>query len=228
MEIILFIIISIGCFMKDEILQKSLKLFLKHGIRKMSNQKLVEWLGISTKTVYKHFKNREELLEHVLHLYHKEQYKMLETLSAEQNAACLFFDVWQIAVETEYKINKVFYDDLHYYYPELEKKVEKAIGKKFEQFFLSIIQRGIAQGCFRKEIPPEVALRSVLVLHRASVRAEHFKRFRLSANDLLLHTTVVYIRGLCTNEGIQALDEHIRNGQSGRSTVMAKQTSAKI
>jgi len=208
--------------MKEEILQKSLKLFLKHGIREMSNLKLVEWLGISTKTVYKYFKNREELLEQVLHLYHKEQYEMLENLSVEQNAACLFFDVWQIAVETEYKINKVFYDDLHYYYPELEKKVEKAIGKKFEQFFLSIIQRGIAQGCFRKEIPPEVALRSVLVLHRAAVRAEHFKRFHLSANDLLLDTTVVYIRGLCTNEGIQALDEHIRNCQSVGSAVIAK------
>jgi AcrR family transcriptional regulator len=200
--------------MKEEILQKSLKLFLKHGIREMSNQKLVGWLGISTKTVYKYFKNREELLEQVLHLYHKEQYEMLKNLSVEQNAACLFFDVWQIAVETEYKINKVFYDDLHYYYPELGKKVEKAIGKKFEQFFLAIIQRGLAQGCFRKEIPPEVALRSVLVLHRAAVQAEHFKKFHLSANDLLLNTTVVYIRGLCTNEGIEALDEHIKNRQS--------------
>jgi hypothetical protein len=157
------------------------------------------------------------LLEQVLHLYHKEQYEMLENLSVEQNAVCLFFDVWQIAVEAEYKINKVFYDDLHYYYPELESKVEKAIGKKFEQFFLSIIQRGLAQGSFRKEIPPEVALRSVLVLHRAAVRKEHFKRFHLSAIDLLLGTTVVYIRGLCTNEGIVALDAYIKNCQSAGS-----------
>jgi AcrR family transcriptional regulator len=197
--------------MKEKILQNSLKLFLKHGIREMSNQKLVDSLGISTKTVYKYFKNREGLLEQVLHLYHNEQYKMVNNLSTEQDAACLFFDVWQIAIETEYKINKVFYDDLHYYYPQLGKKVEKAIGKKFEQFFLSIIQRGLAQGSFRKGITPEVALRSVFVLHRAAVRADHFKKFHLSANDLLLDTIGVYIRGLCTNKGIEALDEHIRN-----------------
>jgi len=49
--------------MKKEILQTSLKQFLKHGIRQMSIQKLVEPLGISTKTVYKYFKNKEELLE---------------------------------------------------------------------------------------------------------------------------------------------------------------------
>src|SRR3954469_12438987 len=193
--------------MKEKILQKCLKLFLKHGIREMSNQKLIEPLGISTKTLYKYFKNKEELLEEVLHLYHRKQYEILENLQVEQNAACLFFDVWQIAVETEYKVNKVFYEDLHYYYPELEKKVEKAISKKFEQFFLSIIHKGIEQGSFRKDILPEVALRSVLVLHRASVRTEQFKNFRLSAKDLLLNTTVNYVRGICTEKGILALDE---------------------
>ena len=209
--------------MKKEILQNSLKYFLKHGIRGMSNNKLVELLGISTKTMYKHFTNKEELLEEVLYLYHNMQYEKLENLSTSQNAACLFFDVWQLAVETEYKVNKVFYDDLSYYYPELEKKVEKAIGKKFEKFFLAIIQRGIEEGSFRKEIPPEVALQSVLVLHRAAVRNERFKKFRLSANDLLLDTTAVYIRGLCTDEGIHALDKHIKRHQSAKFNIKHRQ-----
>ncbi len=208
--------------MKEEILQKSLKYFLKHGIRGMSNNKLVELLGISTKTVYKHFTNKEELLEEVLYLYHNMQYKKLQNLTTDQNAACLFFDVWQLAIETEYKVNKVFYDDLSYYYPELEKKVEKAIGKKFEHFFLSIIQKGIEEGSFRKELPPEVVLQSVLVLHRAAVRNEKFKKFRLSTNDLLLDTTAVYIRGLCTDEGIRALDRHIEKYQRAGDAVIAK------
>jgi len=209
--------------MKEEILQKSLKYFLKHGIRGMSNNKLVELLGISTKTVYKHFKNKEELLEEVLYLYHNMQYEKLQNLPIDQNVACLFFDVWQLAVETEYKVNKVFYDDLSYYYPELEKKVEKAIGKKFEKIFLSIIQKGIKEGSFRKEITPEVALQSVLVLHRAAMRNERFKKFRLSANELLLGTTAVYIRGLCTDEGIHALDKHIKRHQSAKFNIKHKQ-----
>jgi len=138
----------------------------------------------------------------------------LKKLSIGQNPACLFVDIWRIAVETECKINKAFYGELHHYYPELEKKIEKAIGKKFEQFFLSVIEKGIAEGFFRREIDPEVALKSVLVLHRAAVRTEQFKRFHLSAKDLPLVTSVVYIRGICTKQGIQALDEHIRNVHS--------------
>ncbi|WP_345159815.1 TetR/AcrR family transcriptional regulator [Pontibacter saemangeumensis] len=207
--------------MKEEILQQSLGLFLKHGIREMSNQKLVELLGISTKTLYRHFKNKEGLLEEVLHLYHGKQYEMLQRLPVEQNAACLFLDVWHIAVETEYKVNKVFYEDLHYYYPELEKKVNAAIGKKFEQFFLSILHRGIEQGDFRKDFLPDVTLKSGFVLLRAAVRTDEFKRLRLSAADLLLNTIGTYTRGLCTEKGTLALDEHIQALRLSKETIMA-------
>lgn len=196
--------------MKEEILQKSLTLFLKHGIKEMSNQRLVDWLGISTKTIYKYFHSKEGLLEEALYLYHNTQYEKLLNLSNEQNAACHFLEIWQIAVEMEYQINQSFYKDLAYYYPDLARKVEKVIAPKFEQHFLSVINRAVAQGAFRSDILPEVALRSVLALHRASVASESFTRFGLSAMDLLLQTTANYIRGLCTPEGLKALETHIQ------------------
>ena len=196
--------------MKEEILQKSLTLFLKHGIKEMSNQKLVDWLGISTKTIYKYFQNKEGLLEEALYLYHNTEYEKLLKLSSEQNAACHFLEIWQIAIEMEYQINQSFYKDLDYYYPDLARKVEKVIGPKFEQHFLSVINRAMAQGAFRSDILPEAALRSVLVLHRASVAKEPFTKFGLTSMDLLLQTTGNYIRGLCTPEGLEALEKHIQ------------------
>jgi AcrR family transcriptional regulator len=175
----------------------------------MSIQKLVESLNISTKTVYKYFTNKEELLEAVLYRYHGEQYQLLENLPAGENAACLFFTIWQLAIDKEYQINKVFYEDLHYYYPQLEQKVNAVIGPKFEQYFLSVINQAIDEGAFRADILPDVALRSVLVLHQAAVRTDVFNRFGLSAQALMIHTTGQYIRSLCTPSGLEALDEHI-------------------
>lgn len=203
---------------KEEILQKSLALFLKHGIREMSNQKLVDWLGISTKTIYRYFQNKEGLLEDALYLYHDTQYERLLKLSDQQNAACHLLEVWQIAVEMEYQVNKSFYEDLHYYYPQLAKKVETSIGPRFEQRFLAIIQRGVKQGAFRNDILPEVALESIFILHRASVTSESFKRFGLPATDLLLQTTAGYIRGLCTAEGLKALEARINSLKSSGTT----------
>lgn len=60
--------------MKEEILQTSIGQFLKDGIGKMSIQKLVEPLRISSKTVYKYFKYKEEFLEEALNLFHAQQF----------------------------------------------------------------------------------------------------------------------------------------------------------
>src|SRR6478735_7963572 len=122
--------------MKEEILQTALKQFLKYGIREMSIQKLIEPLGISTKTVYKYFKNKEELLEGALHLYYAEQYQLLENLATDQRAVPLLFDIWHTAIEGAYHTNTVFFQDLHYYYPELERKIERTNANNFSKQFI--------------------------------------------------------------------------------------------
>jgi len=199
---------------KDEILKSCLKYFLQHGIRKMSNDKLAGLLGISTKTFYKYFENKEQLLEEASHLFHAQQYQMMEGLPAEQHAACQLFDLWRYGVDIEYKVNKAFFRDLHHYYPEVAKKVESAIGKKFEQQFLLIIRRGIKEGDFLRSIMPEVALEGIFVLYGALVRTEHFKTFRLPSFDAMLNTIGLYIRGFCTPQGLLQLDAHIEKLRS--------------
>ena len=51
----------------------------------MSVQKLVSPMGISTKTVYKYFKNKEELLEEVLRYYFAQQFQLFERFLEEKN-----------------------------------------------------------------------------------------------------------------------------------------------
>lgn len=201
--------------MKDEILQTALKQFLKYGIRKMSIRKLVDPIGISTKTFYKYFKDKEELLEAVLHLHYTQQYQLLENYSADQNVVTLFFDIWHAAIEGEYSVSNKFFHDLHYYYPELERKTEAAIGHKFWKKIEQIVQKGIKEGVFKEDSCPEVALEGLAVLYGAVARSGDFKKFRKSAHEIFLNTIVLYIRGLCTRKGIRQLDKHISTLEKG-------------
>ena len=195
--------------MKDEILQTALRQFLKFGIRKMSIQKLIAPLGISTKTVYKYFKNKEELLEGVLHLHYTQQYHLLENHSADQNVVPLIIDIWYMAVEREYSVNNTFFKDLHYYYPELERKIEAALGQKIWLQIQQIVQKGIKEGVFREDIYPKAAMEGIAVLYNAVARTGQFKRFRVSPYEIFLNTIALYIRGFCTRKGINELDKHI-------------------
>jgi AcrR family transcriptional regulator len=195
--------------MKDEILQTSLRQFLKYGIREMSIQKLVAPLGISTKTVYKYFENKEQLLEEALSLYYVQQYGLLQSFNTYKNVVYLLFDIWYIGIETECKVNKVFFHDLNYYYPELEKKVETTISKKIWKPFIEVIEKGIQQGFFREDIDPEIALEAISSVYVSIARTTNFKKFKTSLSNIFLNTITIIIRGLCTPKGAEELDGYI-------------------
>ena len=195
--------------MKNEILQTALKQFLKYGIREMSIQKLASPLAISTKTIYKHFRNKEELLEEALKLFFSQQYQLLENPAIDQSPVIVLFDLWYKGIEMEYKVNRTFFQDLHYYYPELKTKIETINSKRFWKRLIQIIHRGIDEGVFRKDIIAEVVLEGIAVLYLSIVRKEQFMKFRISPYKILLNTIAPYVRGICTEKGIKELDEHI-------------------
>jgi Transcriptional regulator len=195
--------------MKEEILQAALSQFLKFGIREMSIKKIIEPLSISTKTIYKYFKNKEDLLEGVLSLYYEQQYQLLENLSEKQNVVALFLDVWYSAIKRGYDVNNLFYKDLHYYYPELEKKIETIVGRKFGLQFQKLIIKGINEGAFRPEIHSGVVMEGIYVLYTSVTRTNLFNRYNVSPYEIMINTIVNFLRGICTSAGIEALEKHL-------------------
>jgi AcrR family transcriptional regulator len=211
--------------MKEEILQKSLDQFLKYGIRDMTNQKLVELLGISTKTIYKYFKNKEELLEEALYLFHAQVQEKLRNLPAGKDAVCLFYDFWHKAVMDHYDVSNVFYTDINEYYPEFARKIEAAVTGKYSQEFIRILHNGIEEGSFRKDIIPEVVLENIFSHFEVIVRSDRFKRFHLSPDIILYNTIATTIRGICTAKGVEELDDHLKTNYS---LVKGKKSTKKL
>ena len=207
---------------KNEILQTSLRHFLQHGVRKMSNDRLVGLLGISTKTLYKYFIDKEDLLQQALTLFHSQQHEQFENMAREKPAPILLFYIWRRGFEIEFNVNKVFFHDLHYYYPELERKVEARLEKKLWVEFIQIINRGKRVGDLRKDIVPEIVLKGMSVLYSSIVRKGEFKKLSLSSTIILLNTIAAYIRGICTEKGAEILDAHIK-----KSTLLANENASK-
>ncbi len=199
--------------MKEKILHAALEQFLKYGIREMSIKKLIEPLGISTKTVYKFYKNKEELLEEVLRLQYAQQFQKIENRSAYQDVVSLFFDIWHLAIERGSDVNDLFYRDLQHYYPELERKIEEAIGEKFADKLLQIIQKGIYEGVFKDDILPEVVMEGIYIVYDGISRTEKFRNFKASPYEIYLNTIVLNIKGICTPKGLKILEEHMSSTQ---------------
>jgi AcrR family transcriptional regulator len=195
---------------KDKILHTALEHFLKNGIRDMAVQKLSTSLNISTKTVYRYYRNKEELLEDVLRLFYDQQYEILEKLSSEKEVVPLFIDIWYHAVEREHNVNKRFFRDLHHYYPELERQTEEEVADKFWKKIRQIVCKGQEEGVFQAEIHPDAALEGIAVLYGDVARTDRFVQFNLPPFEIFLNTIILYIKGCCTEKGVRELENYMK------------------
>lgn len=166
-------------------------------------------MGISTKTVYKYFTNKEELLEEALNLFHEKAYEYLDKIPLDETSVAQVVDLWINAIESLSKANKVFFDDLDHYYPSLGKKMDRVIGKKFRTQMLLLLQKGMEQEYFRDDIDTEITLASFFVLFHGVVRSEQYHRFK-SSKDIIYNSILHLIRGICTVKGSKLLDKHLQ------------------
>ncbi len=193
--------------MREDIIKVSLAGFLKHGIRKMTVQNLVSPLGISTKTVYKYFQNKEELLKECLGLHYSSQIReLLESIDKCPNAVQAMATVWNLTIEADFGVAKSFYHDLNYYYPSLQDKILKKYGNKISDTIVKLMNSGIKEGYFIKDLNPMLWLKAMTVLYSSITRTDQYKNLKLSTKELAEQTVIVYLRGICTEKGLKELN----------------------
>lgn len=197
--------------MKQVILSSASDQFLKFGIRKISIQKLIAPIGISSKTLYKYFPDKKNLLEAVLRHLYTEQSTLLHTRSQSISPVILLYTSWKEGIAREYGVHKKFYEDLKYYYPALEAKVEKNISTHFWNQFIQIVQTGIKKGEFRRDLDPLLTLESIAILYNATVKEGKFEKFKADYSKVVHNSIATFIRGMCTPKGITLLEKHIKS-----------------
>jgi AcrR family transcriptional regulator len=190
---------------KDRIVETALEQFLKHGIRSMTIKKLIEPMGISTKTVYKYFESKEDLLAECLRLlygsYHNE---FVAILSIDQSPVNHLLLVYRAAMVKDFGVNQEFFHDLNYYYPELQNAAIQHYIKNYPPLMLSLVQKGIAEGYFHSFLIAEVALKGISTLYTSITRPQDKKR-QDNPYELFKNLVEVYIRGMCTEKGLKEI-----------------------
>ena len=198
--------------MREDIIKVSLAGFLKHGIRKMTVQKLVSPLGISTKTVYKYFQNKEDLLKECLVLHYSSQIReLLESIEKCPNAIQALATIWNMTIAADFGVAKSFYHDLNYYYPALQDGILKKYGNKISDTIVKLMNLGIQEGYFMKDLNPALSIKAMSVLYSSITRTDQYKNLKLSAYTLAEQTVFVYLRGICTEKGIRELNSYKKN-----------------
>lgn len=193
---------------KDRIIEVSLKQFLEHGIKQMTIQKLIEPLGLSSKTVYKYFADKEDLLKQCLFLHYTElaeRFTLLEKTVSNPVAGILFF--YYELFNIDFGINHTFYYDLNFYYPQLQDLIIENFSSKGRDKLNNIIVEGLEEGFFIRDIKLDIFLETMMVLYVSITRNSKLKQLNYSPIILMQNTLEVYLRGVCTEKGLISMND---------------------
>lgn len=142
---------------KDKIIAESINLFMNYGLRSVTMDDIAKHLGISKKTIYLHFKDKEDIIiQTTSKFFDSEHKKMDEIENLSENAVeHLYKLTFWLRERIKNTNTNAIYDMKKYYRLAWEKYKDY----KHNVIYNSVIKnlkRGMKEGLFRNDINPEV------------------------------------------------------------------------
>ncbi|MBN2079066.1 MAG: TetR/AcrR family transcriptional regulator [Spirochaetes bacterium] len=134
---------------QQRILDTFHRLAISNGLKKVSVDMLARECGISKKTIYRHFRDKKEILDRfTADIISKLSDGFYRTQLIEDNPEKLLPAFFDIIFETVQNLPPTIVTDAAHYYPDIEEKIVQ-LREQYTVVFLKIIKKGISQGQFR-------------------------------------------------------------------------------
>ncbi len=191
---------------KDFIIETATKLFLQHGVKTVTIDKIVGELHTSKRTLYNHFPDKTQLLTACLAVYHQKVRQENENIIADsENAIEAMGRLHQHIVRRAARVNPNFFNDILHYYPGLLNASYRKTGNFAHQELEDLAKWGIKDGIFDKNMDIDVAVKTVLSLLKLLKDNNLFPITEYSKERLTFGVMVPYMKGLCTPKGLKIL-----------------------
>ena len=186
---------------RKRIIQKGWERFLAMGFSKVTMDEIADDLGISKKTLYKYFESKNDLIEIVI------QQQLLgisvqvhQIVSADMEYVEKLNRLFTFLGNFISRIGKQFADDLQRTKPALWERIDQFRREKILVNIGNILEQGIQQGMFRKDLDKDVAMLMFLTAVPGVVNPDILSRHAFSAGEAFESMIGIFFEGVLTDE----------------------------
>lgn len=198
--------------MKESILIKSTDMFLTHGFKSITMDEIASEMGISKKTIYQHFANKNSLVEAVsLYLFDSISGGIDCIYELDKNPIEELFLIKDFILKNLKDESASPFYQLQKYYPKIHKTLMAKQFEKMDDCVVGNINKGIAQGLFRKNLNVSLIVRFYYAGMTSLKDVEIFDPSKFGSKLLQTEYLEYHLRGICTVKGVQKLEELLNN-----------------
>jgi TetR/AcrR family transcriptional regulator, cholesterol catabolism regulator len=187
---------------QEKIHKAALNLFFKYGIRHVTMDDIARDLGMSKKTIYQYYREKDDLVNRLCDLELKVHECDFNAL--HQGAKDPVHELMLISEKLKdmmQNINPTFFLDLRKFYPRAFVRYQEFREACGYQNIHSNVRKGIESGYYRPELDPDFVSRYRLAQIDMLMFGDYFtyeKRSFVKTSELLFD---LFVHSICTNKG---------------------------
>ncbi len=191
--------------LRERILDHAMQDFANHGIRSVRMDDIAKSLGVSKRTVYEIFGDKEAMLFEGLKIYEERKRTYLQHYAEENghHSIDIILEAYRMKVEEVRAVNPSFYTDLMKY-PKLVDYMKQRQAQARDGY-LKFMQRGVKEGYLRPDINYEMIPLMFEAIGQYVLSNQLLQKY--SVEELFSNYFLIALRGLCTSKGQIIIDE---------------------
>ncbi len=195
---------------KEKIVNGALELYMRMGVKSVNMDKVATNLGISKKTLYVYFDNKQDLVNHCFQKHYDLVSEMINTTAAQfENAIDELFAIDESCSLVMKQTNPYLLGELKRYYPNTWALIEQLKQKVLFNIMKKNLNKGVEQGIYRKEIDVDIIAKLMINRIDALINEEVFPLTHYDFRKLLTEIRIYHLRGVATLKGINYLEQKI-------------------
>ena len=201
--------------MKSRILEKGTQLFFRYGVKSVTMDAIAADLGISKKTIYQHFPDKDSMVYEVVQDFIAQDILKWEELDR----------LYSNVVEKMFKSFDMVKDMVTQMNPHLLFEIQKYFPKGFQLFkehgemcihknLIADFHKGAQYGYFRNDIDFELLARLRMAEVNLAFNPDFYPNNKLSLYETQLTLMDIFMRGILTEKGLTLYNSYQNNLKS--------------
>ncbi len=188
----------------NDIISKTGKLFQQFGIKSVSMDDIARECGISKKTLYKHIKDKHDLVKKTIDFeFNKNSHIPLSIDISNLNAVDLLFMVYKSSIEFFKDFNMSMEYDLRKYYSDLYEKTTQKRRKNIYEKMIKNMEQGRKEGSFRVDFNIDIVARLHIIKVEGLLQSDIFKDTNYSIVEIFKELFSHHFMAIATEKGRQ-------------------------
>jgi len=208
---------------RQRITEEAANMFRTYGIRAVTMDMLANQLGISKRTIYEIFRDKDELLRGVLKFMGEKQQELIKKVFGEsENVVEAIFTLLDLMGAHFRKMSPAFKLDMEKYHNDILAALRENDQMPYYIDNAEMLRRGMREGIFRDDINIEVTNNCIYEVMKMSVDKDKIGTGRLDKEVLIKDFYLNYLRGISTSEGLRLIDYYEKNQKINNQTDFIK------